>query len=118
MRAARQYGLKAEGWRKEIHSLSKLDRPFIVFWNFNHFLVVEGTRGGKVFLNDPATGPRTVTMDEFDRGFTGVVLTFEPTGEFRKGGRRPGILTALWDRLKSDGSALGFVVAASVGLKY
>ncbi len=72
VKAARRYGLEARGYSKETQDLPSLPLPLILFWNFNHFLVLEGIRGKRVYLNDPASGPKVVTRDELDRGFTGV----------------------------------------------
>ncbi|MEA3151499.1 MAG: hypothetical protein QOD56_2438 [Gammaproteobacteria bacterium] len=42
-----------------------------------------------MFINDPATGPRTISREQFDEGYTGVVLTFEKSPQFKPGGEPP-----------------------------
>jgi ATP-binding cassette, subfamily C, bacterial len=112
VKAARRYGLEAKGFKKELEKLQDLRPPYIVFWNFNHFLVVEGFGKQRVYLNDPATGPRTVSLQEFDEGYTGVVLVMEPSPEFVKGGHKPNITVALWSRLQG---ALGALFYCLIG---
>jgi NHLM bacteriocin system ABC transporter peptidase/ATP-binding protein len=116
VRAARTYGLIAKGMRLEPGSLAAQNRPLIVFWNFNHFLVVEGFGKQRVYLNDPATGPRTVTEEEFNKAYTGVALTFEAGPEFRPGGQARSLLRSLKPRLKGTGTGLTFVLLASLAL--
>lgn len=112
LKAAKAYGLQGKGFKKELDRLPDLNPPYIIFWNFNHFIVVEGIKDQRVYLNDPATGRRTVSFQEFDEGYTGVVLVFEPSAKFVKGGRKPSMTLALWSRLRSSTLALIYCLLA------
>jgi NHLM bacteriocin system ABC transporter peptidase/ATP-binding protein len=114
--AAERFGLRADGYKVELDEFADVPLPAIVFWNFNHFLVLEGFGRGRVYLNDPAGGRRRVTEEEFDRAFSGIVLTFEPGPGFERGGVRPGALRSLLGRLGSSRTAVSFCVLAGLGL--
>lgn len=116
VKAAALYGLDARGFSEEIEDLGDLNLPFIVFWNFNHFVVVEGFGKGVVYLNDPASGPRRVTDQEFDESFTGVVLGFTPKPDFQKGGQKRNLLAGLGRRLAGSEAALAYVVLTGLAL--
>ena len=116
VKAARNYGLVAKGFKKEPQALRSMTLPAILHWNFNHFLVLDGFRKGRVFLNDPGTGPRDVSEEELDQAFTGVVMTFEPGPEFRKSGEPPRLIPALRRRLAGSRAALAFVLLAGLAL--
>ncbi len=116
LKAARKFGLIAKGYKKEPEALREMQGPVIIHWNFNHFVVLEGFKNDKVYLNDPGMGPRTVTFEEFDQSFTGVALTFEPSEEYREQGGNPGIAGSLKKRLKGSERALLYVILAGLFL--
>ncbi|MGW3957715.1 NHLP family bacteriocin export ABC transporter peptidase/permease/ATPase subunit [Streptomyces sp. NPDC004752] len=118
LKAARSHGLTAKGMQMDLAALAQVAAPAVLFWEFNHYVVYDGMgrRFGRpgVYLNDPAKGRRFVPMEEFDRGFTGVVLVLEPGDGFSRGGRRPGVLGALPTRLRGTAGALPAAVLASL----
>lgn len=116
IRAAREYDLHAAGYRRDPGRLFDLPFPMILFWQFNHFVVLEGIKGNKVYLNDPAEGPRVISAKEFDEGFTGVCLAFSPEPGFRTGGSPPSAVRGLLARLGRARTALFFVVVATLAL--
>lgn len=116
VKAARNYGLEAKGLRIEPENLKDLSFPAIVFWEMNHFLVVEGFSRNKVYLNDPASGPRTVSHKEFDQSFSGVALTFKPSKTFCPSGKPQRTLSGLANRLSTSKIAFSFLLLISIGL--
>jgi NHLM bacteriocin system ABC transporter peptidase/ATP-binding protein len=113
LKVARQFGLEAGGQKCHPEGLKKLAMPVVVFWNLNHFLVVEGFSGDTVYLNDPASGPRSISFKDFDESFTGVVLTFKPTPQFQAGGSRPSAFRGLKRRFHGAGEPLFYLLATS-----
>ncbi len=116
VKAAKMYGMEAKGFKKELAQLAELKPPYIVFWHFNHFIVVDGLRADRAYINDPGSGPRQVTAEEFDEGYTGVVLTFEPGADFQKKGSKPSMTAALWKRLKGSSGALTYCMVTGLFL--
>jgi NHLM bacteriocin system ABC transporter peptidase/ATP-binding protein len=115
-RAAREHGMVARGFRKEVAELSSLPLPAIVFWNFNHFVVLEGFRDGRAWLNDPARGRRSVSPEEFDQAFTGVVLTLEPGPDFKPEGHPPSVVRSLRKYLEGFKGSVATAIVLGLAL--
>jgi ABC-type bacteriocin/lantibiotic exporter with double-glycine peptidase domain len=84
VKVARNFGLRAKAYTVNLKNIKYLQLPAIIHWNFNHYLIVEKFTRGRVEIVDPAVGYRRLTIDEFDIGFTGVALTFEPGVHFKQ----------------------------------
>ncbi|QNJ06869.1 ABC transporter family protein/ peptidase C39 domain-containing protein [Synechococcus sp. MEDNS5] len=97
LKAAQQYGCITGGKKYSIEQLFKQKPPFIIFWKFYHFLVVEGWNENKteIYLNDPAEGKYSVNETEFDESYTGITLLVRPGEDFKKSGK----ITNIWERL-------------------
>lgn len=115
LKAARSYGLIAKGYRYEPEDLKQNGKfPCIIHWNFNHFVVLDGFKGSKAYINDPAKGSCCVSMEAFDKAFTGVCLMFEPSESFEPGGRQKSVLGFAKKRLEGAGTAVAFVALTTV----
>ncbi|WP_426210454.1 NHLP family bacteriocin export ABC transporter peptidase/permease/ATPase subunit [Massilia sp. TWP1-3-3] len=114
--AARSYGLESKGYKLEMSGLRKLALPAIIFWNFNHFLVLEGFSNDKVYLNDPASGKRVLSHVDFDKAFTGVAMTFAPGPTFTPSGQPPSLLRGLRKRLAGSAQDVSFLLLLGVAL--
>jgi len=113
--AAQHYGLEVHGYRVETEGLkTNVTFPCIIHWEFNHFVVLDGFKGGKAVLNDPARGIVQIPMDVFDEAFTGLVLTFAPGENFTPSGKRKSTLAFARKRLKGAAPAVVFVALTTM----
>ena len=116
LRTAREYGLIAKGFRCPRERLYDIPFPMILFWEFNHFVVLEGIRGGKYYINDPEDGPRRISAQEFEENYTGVCFGFQRGPEFRRGGSKPSVLRGLRARFGHARGPLVFTAFATLAL--
>jgi len=84
VKAARRTGMIARAISLQKNDFKHVTFPAIIHWQFNHFLVVERWTQSKVTVVDPAIGRRQLTEEEFNRGFTGIVMMFEPGLDFQR----------------------------------
>lgn len=111
LRAARSYGFTAKGFRFDAETLqNKGEFPCIVHWEFNHFIVLRGFKRGFAYINDPARGELRMPVEQFNRGFTGVVLQLAPLPTFEPGGKPASVRSFVQTFIGSSTSSL--VVAA------
>ena len=115
LKAAENYGMEAAGYKLEPDELFEEGLfPCIVHWEFNHFVVCDGVKGDRVYLNDPAKGSYSVTREVFDDSFTGIVLMMEPGENFQPGGKPKSVKDFVIKRLRGTGVAFAFVVITTI----
>ncbi|MBR0253695.1 MAG: NHLP family bacteriocin export ABC transporter peptidase/permease/ATPase subunit [Synergistaceae bacterium] len=116
IKVAINYGFEAKGFRYDNPEILKnnCEYPCIIHWNFNHFVVLNGFTNKYAVINDPAEGVIKVSLEEFDKSFTGICLTFKPGKDFKPEGAPKSIFSFVKKRLKGASSALIFTAAASI----
>ena len=117
MRVAREYGMVAQGYRvSERSGLLELPFPMILFWESCHFVVLEGIKGDRAYINDPNAGPQRISLEEFDDSFVDLCFVFQPGPEFRAGGSPPSLSRALRRRFGRSIAPLSFAAMATLAL--
>lgn len=114
--AARRLGLNADGYKREIEDLKDMVFPAIIFWEFNHFVVLEGFKGDKAYINDPASGRRKVSYEDFDSSYTGIVLKFSKSESFAAQGKKPSLFSMLARRIRGMKRVILYVILTGLFL--
>ncbi|MBQ3794744.1 MAG: NHLP family bacteriocin export ABC transporter peptidase/permease/ATPase subunit [Butyrivibrio sp.] len=113
--AARSYGFEAGGVRCGLEALKKdVSYPCIIHWNFNHFVVLDGFKGGYAYINDPARGRVRLPMAEFDKSFTGICLNIKPGENYEPSGKPKSVFDYAREHLIGAGEAVAFLFITSI----
>lgn len=118
LQAARRLGLKANGYKVEIDKLASLTFPMIIYWQLNHFVVLEAIEKNHAYINDPASGRRKVDWDEFDVSYTGIVLLCSPEPSFQPGGKPSSVWETLHALVRHSRFAMLYIGLASFMLSF
>ena len=113
--AARQYGLEARGFKQGIQALRDIETPAVLFWEFNHFVVLEAFDDAGAWINNPASGRSHLNAEDLDQAYTGIVLTLKPGPAFAPGGHEPSRVRALWRQLNLSTLQLRLTFLLSLG---
>ena len=76
-RYAQTIGLRARGYRIPVEQLEQVKVPAIVLVDirgYKHFVVIQRSADGWVYIGDPVLGHKRVSMDEFATGWNGIVF--------------------------------------------
>lgn len=115
-RAAEKHGMKVSAYSLDPNEVKNYHLPAIIHWDFNHFVVLEAVSDKHVYINDPASGSRKLSWEEFDHGFTGIFLELKPDKGFEKKGNQPRILPKLFQRLRHSKSSILFIALTTLAL--
>jgi ABC-type bacteriocin/lantibiotic exporter with double-glycine peptidase domain len=107
-----EYGLMPTAHRGSASELSTVPMPAIIWWRQRHFMVLEGIRQGRFHVNDPARGRYSMTEIEFERGYSGVAISWATTSTFTRAGHAFQPIPALLSRAKGTRAATAFTVIA------
>ena len=114
-RAAQKYGFKTKGCAYNIARLKEKGKfPAIIHWGGGHFVVLNGFRGNKAILNDPAKGLVKVDLKTFDKFFTGIYLEITPDEGFTPSGKKKSILSFAKKRLKGAAPLIVFFAITTI----
>lgn len=84
-RVGEALGFTTRGMQCTYEALLGFDLPFIAHWEGYHYVVVYGVSKSHVWIADPGPGFRKLTVEEFEKGWTGLCLLFTPGDELAKG---------------------------------
>ncbi len=115
LKAAEKYGFKTKGFAYNIDKLRKQGTfPAIIHWGGGHFVVLNGFRGNKAIINDPAKGLVKVDLKTFDQFFTGIYLEIIPDEGFVPSGKRKSIFDFAKKRLKGAIPLIAFFAITTI----
>jgi ATP-binding cassette subfamily B protein len=83
-RVGESLGFTTRGLKCTYESMLGFELPFIVHWENYHYIVVYGVSKRHVWVADPARGFAKMTAADFEKGWSGTCLLFNPGVDMKK----------------------------------
>ncbi len=75
LQVGRAHGLDMTSWKMDADELIRQDRPGIVWWTYDHWLVMCGMNDkGDVVIANPSRGRYAIDPESFSKLYTGICL--------------------------------------------
>ena len=118
MQFAEKLALSSRPLRIELEDLDALQTPCILHWDMNHFVVLKKANEKRIIIHDPASGEKTLTLEEASKHFTGVTLELTPTKSFKKQATKPALrFSDFWSRITGLKQSLILIFTLSMLLQ-
>ncbi|MBR8836720.1 MAG: peptidase domain-containing ABC transporter [Stigonema ocellatum SAG 48.90 = DSM 106950] len=112
--AAESLGFATRPVKASFAKLAEQALPAIAHWQGNHFIVVYEISKTRVIVGDPALGQRSLTLAEFQAGWSGYALLLQPTAELKDAKAENGGVWKFFELVKPHYRVLLEVFLASV----
>jgi ATP-binding cassette subfamily B protein RaxB len=118
MAIAARLSMDGRPLKLDLNCLGHLQRPCILHWDLNHFVVLKEVSARRIIIHDPARGVRVLSYLEASNHFTGVALELTPKAEFKPVKVRRAIsLKALTGSLRGVVSAMTQILMLAIVLE-
>lgn len=107
-------GFETFAYKSTIEGLTKVNLPAIIFFNNEHFVVLEKTSKSNVTIVDPAFGRRKLSYEELKENFSNIVLSVVPTKDFKPKKKQGNSWRPIFENLKNKKALFAKIAFISV----
>ncbi|HIF9268075.1 TPA: peptidase domain-containing ABC transporter [Photobacterium damselae] len=119
MELADQLKLSCRALQCSLEEIGDLKLPCILHWDMQHFVVLTGVTKNTIYINDPASGKRKISLTDLSSSFTGIALELTPTNSFKKDDKRVVMkINQLWQNITGLKSSLLTLFSLSLVLQF
>ena len=76
-------GMETRIYKAGMEMLDQIPLPAVIFWNHEHFVVLEKIKKDDYYIVDPAFGKRRIDRETMEESYSDVVMAVQPTEAFK-----------------------------------